>query len=142
MVVPEARNRAAREARSSAPGYRNGARGCVVPEARRLALRGSGGGPYGAVKAALHAFAYDLAHELGPRGGTASVVAPGLVPDTEFWAGRLSDESRRERAAQTLVGRGGDAGGGGVAHPLAAGPDGGWMTGQVLSPNGRVVLGR
>src|SRR5205809_1116575 len=106
------------------------------------ALRGSGGGAYGAVKAALHGFVYDLARNLGEQGGTANVVAPGFVPDTEFWAGRLTSESRRERAAQTLVGREGTPEE--VASLIAwlLGPDGGWVTGQVLSPNGGVVLGR
>jgi 3-oxoacyl-[acyl-carrier protein] reductase len=50
--------------------------------------------------------------------------------------------SRRERAAQTLVGREGTPEE--VASLIAwlLGPDGGWVTGQVLSPNGGVVLGR
>ena len=116
--------------------------GRVVLLSSVAALRGSGGGPYGAAKAALHAFVYDLARDLGSWGGTANVVAPGFVPDTEFWAGRLTNESRRERAAQTLVSREG------TPEEVASlicwllGPDGGWVTGQVLSPNGGVVLGR
>ena len=116
--------------------------GRVVLISSVAALRGSGGGAYGAMKAALHAWAFDLARELGPGGGTANVIAPGFVPDTEFWAGRLTDESRRERAAQTLVGREGTPAE--IASLIAwlLGPDGGWMTGQVLSPNGGVVLGR
>jgi 3-oxoacyl-[acyl-carrier protein] reductase len=79
---------------------------------------------------------------VGDGGGTANVVAPGFVPDTEFWAGRLTGESRRERAAQTLVGREGTPEE--VASPISwlPGPDGGWVTGQVLSPNGGVVLVR
>jgi 3-oxoacyl-[acyl-carrier protein] reductase len=81
--------------------------GRVVLLSSVAALRGSGGGPYAAMKAALHGWAYDLARELGPYGGTANVVAPGFVPDTEFWASRLTAESRRDRAAQTLVGRAG-----------------------------------
>ncbi len=103
------------------------------------ALHGSGGGPYGAMKAALHAWMYDLASE---HGGTANAVAPGFVPDTEFWAGRLTEESRGRRAAQTLVGREGTPEE--VASLIAwlLGPDGGWTTGQVLSPKGGVVLGR
>ena len=94
------------------------------------------------MKAALHAWVYDLARDLGPHGGTANVVAPGFVPGTGFWSGRLSAESPRERAAQTLVGREGtpDEVAGLIGWLL--GPDGGWMTGQVLSPNGGVVLGR
>jgi len=116
--------------------------GRVVLLSSVAALRGSGGGPYGAMKAALHAWMFDLARDLGRHGGTANVVAPGFVPDTEFWAGRLTDESRRERAGQTLTGREG------FPEEIASliswllGPDGGWMTGQVLSPNGGVVLGR
>lgn len=116
--------------------------GRVILISSVAALRGSGGGPYGAVKAALHAYMYDLARELGEHAGTANVVAPGFVPDTEFWAERLSPESRARRAAQTLVGREGSP------QEIAAligwllGPDGGWMTGQVLSPNGGAVLGR
>ena len=115
--------------------------GRVVLLSSVAALRGSGGGAYGAAKAALHGYVYDLARKLGTR-GTANVVAPGFVPDTEFWAGRLTSESRRERAAQTLVGREGTPEE--VASLIAwlLGPDGGWVTGQVLSPNGGVVLGR
>jgi 3-oxoacyl-[acyl-carrier protein] reductase len=121
-------------------GLQDGGR--IVLVSSVAALRGSGGGPYGAMKAALHAWAYDLARELGPGGGTANVVAPGFVPDTGFWAGRLTAESRRERGAQTLVGREGTPAE--VASLIAwlLGPDGGWVTGQVLSPNGGVVLGR
>lgn len=76
----------------------------------------------------------------------ARTVAPptpsGFVPDTEFWTGRLTAESRRERAAQALVGREGTPQE--VASLIAwlLGPDGGWVTGQVLSANGGIVLGR
>ena len=116
--------------------------GRVVLLSSVAAMRGSGGGAYGAVKAALHGFAFDLARELGAHGGTAIVVAPGCVPDTEFWAGRLTGDSRRERAAQTLVGREGTPEEVASLISWLLGPDGGWMTGQVLSPNGGVVLGR
>jgi 3-oxoacyl-[acyl-carrier protein] reductase len=122
------------------PVERDGGR--VVLLSSVAALRGSGGGPYGAAKAALHGFVYDLARELGAHGGTANVVAPGFVPDTEFWAGRLTGESRRQRAAQTLVGREGTPEEVASLISWLLGPDGGWVTGQVLSPNGGVVLGR
>ena len=118
------------------------ASGRVVLVSSVAALRGSGGGGYGAMKAALHAWAYDLARELGPQGGTANVVAPGFVPDTGFWSGRLSAESRQERAPQTLVGREGTPDEVAALIGWLLGPDAGWMTGQVLSPNGGVVLGR
>jgi 3-oxoacyl-[acyl-carrier protein] reductase len=116
--------------------------GRVVLLSSVAALRGSGGGPYGAMKAALHAWMFDLARQLGEHGGTANVIAPGFVPDTEFWTGRLTEQARADRAAQTLVGREGTPAE--VASLIAwlLGPDGGWMTGQVLSLNGGVVLGR
>jgi 3-oxoacyl-[acyl-carrier protein] reductase len=118
------------------------AAGRVVLLSSVAALRGSGGGPYGAMKAALHSWMFDLAATFGVHGGTANVVAPGFVPDTEFWAGRLTEQSRTQRVAQTLVGRAG------TPQEVASlicwllGPDAGWVTGQVLSPNGGVVLGR
>ena len=49
--------------------------GRVVLLSSVAALRGSGGGPYGAMKAALHAWAFDLARELGSHQGTANVIA-------------------------------------------------------------------
>ncbi len=47
-----------------------------------------------------------------------------------------------QRSGQTLVGRPGTPDE--IASLVAwlLGPDGGWVTGQVLSPNGGVVLGR
>jgi hypothetical protein len=98
------------------------------------ALRGSGGGPYAAMKAALHGWVYDLAAEVGPHGGTANVVAPGFVPDTEFSAGRLTAESRQRRAAQTLVGREGTPDEIASLITWLLGPDRGWVTGQIISP--------
>jgi NAD(P)-dependent dehydrogenase (short-subunit alcohol dehydrogenase family) len=116
--------------------------GRVVLISSIAALRGSGGGGYGATKAALHAYAFDLARELGRHGGTANVVAPGFVPDTGFWEGRRTPELIAERAAQTLVGREGTPDEVASLICWLLGPDGGWVTGQVLSPNGGVVLGR
>ena len=115
--------------------------GRVVLLSSVSALRGSRTGSYGASKAALHAWMFDLAAQLGRFGGTANVVAPGFVPGTEFWAG-VSDEVVQNRIAQTLVGRVGDADeiGGIIAWLL--GPDAGWVTAQIISPNGGMVLGR
>jgi NAD(P)-dependent dehydrogenase (short-subunit alcohol dehydrogenase family) len=95
-----------------------------------------------AMKAALHAWAFDLARELGTRQGTANVIAPGFVPDTGFWAGRLNDELVAQRSGQTLVGRPGTPEEVASFIDWLLSADGGWVTGQVLSPNGGSVLGR
>jgi 3-oxoacyl-[acyl-carrier protein] reductase len=116
--------------------------GRVVLISSVAGIRGSGGGPYGAMKAALHALAFDLARDLGSHGGTANVVAPGFVPDTEFWEGRRTPELIEQRASQTLVGRPGTPDEVASLISWLLGPDGGWVTGQVLSPNGGAVLGR
>jgi 3-oxoacyl-[acyl-carrier protein] reductase len=119
-----------------------GAGGRVVLLSSIAGLRGSGGGPYGATKAALHAYCFDLARDLGASGGTANVLAPGFVPDTEFWEGRRTPELIADRARGTLVGRPGTPEEVASLVGWLLGPDGGWVTGQVLSPNGGAVLGR
>ena len=116
--------------------------GRVVLLSSIAGLRGSGGGPYGAMKAALHAYCFDLARDLGAGGGTANVLAPGFVPDTEFWEGRRTPELIADRARGTLVGRPGSPEEVASLVGWLLGPDGGWVTGQILSPNGGAVLGR
>lgn len=49
-----------------------------------------GSGSYGAAKAALESWTVGLARELGPRGITANLVAPGLVQETEFFREQLA----------------------------------------------------
>jgi NAD(P)-dependent dehydrogenase (short-subunit alcohol dehydrogenase family) len=99
-------------------------------------------GPYSAAKAALHGWAYDLARELGPHGATVNVIAPGYVADTEFFGGRLTPEGHAQRVAETLVGRAGRPVDIAAAVRYLAGPDAGYVTGQVLSVNGGIVFGR
>lgn len=118
------------------------ASGRIVLLSSVAALRGSGSGPYGAMKSALHAWMFDLARNLGHHGGTANVVAPGFVPETEFWEGRLDDEILKQKCSDTLVGRPGTPREVASLITWLLGADGGWVTGQVLSPNGGSVLGR
>jgi 3-oxoacyl-[acyl-carrier protein] reductase len=109
------------------------------------AIRGGGSGSYGAAKAALHPYAYDLAADLGdlgPRGITVNVVAPGFIDDTEFFGGRMSDERRQVLIGQTLnarVGTPSDVAS--LAHWLAS-PGAGHVTAQVLQVNGGAEHGR
>lgn len=115
---------------------RPGARVVMVSSA--AALRG--GGAYGAAKAALHAWMYDLARHLG-GGGTANVVAPGFVDDGERCL-RRSPEERTRLLDETLVGRGASAEDVAGAVRWLAAPGTGHVTGQVVQVNGGAVLGR
>lgn len=104
---------------------------------------GSGyGGSYGAAKAALHAWVFWLAAELGPEGITANLVLPGYVPDTEFFGARRDAEFDAVRVARSLVKRAGTSEEVADAVGFLADPRAGYITGQLLGVNGGMVLGR
>ncbi|WP_327684741.1 SDR family NAD(P)-dependent oxidoreductase [Streptomyces sp. NBC_00467] len=106
------------------------------------AYRGSGLAPYAAAKAALHPYAFKLARELGPRGITVNVVAPGFVEETEFFGGGDFPEERRSAlVAETATGRIGHPGD--VAQTLRwlASSAAGHITAQVIQVNGGAERG-
>ncbi|MGW2152190.1 SDR family NAD(P)-dependent oxidoreductase [Nonomuraea sp. NPDC001699] len=107
-----------------------------------IAARGTGSGSYGAAKAAVESWTADLAAELGPRGVTANVVAPGLVMETEFFRGRLTEESVKARVQKTRNGRPGTPSDVADTVLFLASAGAGHMTGQVLHLNGGAYLGR
>lgn len=101
-----------------------------------------GGGDYGAAKGALLPWNLDLAQDVGKRGGTANVVAPGFVVDTEFFGDRLTEQRRERLVGQTFTGRAGEPDD--VADVIAylASPGARHVTGQVVHVNGGAVAGR
>ncbi|MEV5749393.1 SDR family oxidoreductase [Actinoallomurus sp. NPDC052308] len=121
------------------------ANGRVVLVGSIAGVRGGGArgnGSYGAAKAAVHNLAADLGARLGPRGITVNTVSPGLVEDTEFFNGTLSEERRARSSSETFTGR--------VATPaevaatvaFLASPAAGHITGQVIHVNGGAFPGR
>ncbi|NOV03102.1 elongation factor P 5-aminopentanone reductase [Paenibacillus planticolens] len=89
---------------------------------------------YSTAKGGLNAFTKALAKELAPSGVTVNAVAPGAV-ETEMMAG-FQTEERDAIASEIPVGRFA------MPHEVAslvyflALPESGYITGQIISPNG------
>ncbi|MFG1703408.1 SDR family NAD(P)-dependent oxidoreductase [Nonomuraea sp. M3C6] len=107
-----------------------------------IAARGTGSGSYGAAKAAMESWTADLAAELGPKGITANVVSPGLVVDTEFFRGRLTEDGIRARVQNTRNGRPGTPNDVADTVLFLASAGARHVTGQVVHVNGGAYLGR
>lgn len=93
---------------------------------------------YSASKAAIIGFTKALAKEMGPSNIRVNCVAPGVV-DTEMNAS-LGEDAMKELCEETPLGR--------LAQPseiartvlFLASEDASFITGQVLSPNGGIVI--
>lgn len=93
---------------------------------------------YSATKAAVIGLTKALAQELGPSGITVNCVAPGVI-DTEMNAG-YSPEDLAALADETPLGRLGTAEEVARAIAFLACGEGDFFTGQVLAPNGGLVI--
>ena len=100
-----------------------------------------GSSAYGATKGAVEVLTRYLAKELGARGITANVVAPGPIA-TDFGGGRVRDnkELNDHLAELTALGRVGLPGDiGGVVSFLCS-EDAQWVTGQRIEASGGINL--
>ena len=93
---------------------------------------------YSAAKAAVIGLTKALAKEVGPSGIQVNCIAPGPV-ETEMMAD-FSPADRRALAADTPLGRLGTAEDIGALAAFLAGSGGDFITGQIISPNGGVVI--
>ena len=114
--------------------------GRIVNVSSIAALRG-GGVAYASAKAAILGLTYSLASELGPDGITVNAVAPGYIPDTEFFGDSMTPERHERLVAQTLTGRPGTPDDVAAAIVYLASPEAGQVTAQILQVNGGALPG-
>jgi 3-oxoacyl-[acyl-carrier protein] reductase len=96
----------------------------------------TGAGSYGAAKAAVAAWNSELAGTLGKRDVTCNVISPGLIEETEFFHGRLSDERRELLISRTATGRAGNPDDAAGLALFLASPGARHLTGQTFHLNG------
>jgi 3-oxoacyl-[acyl-carrier protein] reductase len=94
---------------------------------------------YASSKAGMIGLTTSLAKELAGRGVTVNAVSPGFI-DTDMTAEHLPDAQRAKLIEQIPLARIGLADD--VAHAVAflAGPEAGYITGQVLRVNGGLLM--
>ena len=113
--------------------------GRIVNLSSVVGLRGNAGQTnYSASKAGLIGLTKALAKEVGPSGVRVNCIAPGAV-DTDMNA-RLSEEERRSVEEETPLGRMGSPEEIASVMAFLASEEAGFLTGQVVSPNGGLVI--
>jgi NAD(P)-dependent dehydrogenase (short-subunit alcohol dehydrogenase family) len=129
-----------RVTKRAAQGMLRARRGRIILMSSVVGLLGSAGqANYAAAKAGLVGFARSMARELGSRGITVNVVAPGPV-ETEMTA-VLSEQRLAELTSATPLGR--------MAAPeeiagtvwFLASPDAAYITGAVIPVDGGLGMG-
>lgn len=115
-------------------------RGRVINMTSVVGEMGNGGqSAYAASKAAIIGFTKSLARELSGRAITVNAIAPGYIA-TDMTAEHLPEEQRHKLLDQIPLSRIGTAEDIGDAVAFLAGPEAGYITGQVLRVNGGLLM--
>ncbi len=120
-------------------GMMKARKGRIISIASVVGLIGNPGqANYAAAKAGIIAFSKSLAREIGARGITVNVVAPGFI-DTQMTEA-LPEESRRALLAQIALGRLGTPADVAEAVGFLASPAAAYITGETLHVNGGMYM--
>jgi 3-oxoacyl-[acyl-carrier protein] reductase len=114
-------------------------RGRIISIASVVGLIGNAGqANYAAAKAGIIGFSKSLAREVGSRGITVNVVAPGFI-DTDMTRA-LTEEQRTALLAPIALGRLGSVDDVAAAVSFLASPAAGYITGETLHVNGGMYM--
>jgi len=120
-------------------GMMKARRGRIVNIASVIAVMGNAGqANYAATKSGMVGFSKSLAREIGSRGITVNVVAPGFI-DTDMTKD-LPEANRNSMLEQVPLGRLGDSIDIANAVVFLASPAGAYITGETLHVNGGMVM--
>ncbi|MCH9695583.1 MAG: 3-oxoacyl-ACP reductase FabG [Gammaproteobacteria bacterium] len=120
-------------------GMMKARQGRIINIASVIAVMGNAGqANYAATKAGMIGFSKSLAREIGSRGITVNVVAPGFI-DTDMTK-VLPDEQRAAMLGQVPLGRLGDSADIANAVVFLASGGGAYITGETLHVNGGMVM--
>jgi 3-oxoacyl-[acyl-carrier protein] reductase len=120
-------------------GMMKARKGRIVSIASVVGVTGNPGqANYAAAKAGIIAFSKSLAREIGSRGITVNVVAPGFV-DTDMTRA-LTDDQRTALLGQIALGRLGAPEDIAQAVLFLASPAAAWITGETLHVNGGMYM--
>jgi len=120
-------------------GMMKARKGRIVNIASVIGLTGNPGqANYAAAKAGIIAFSKSLAREIGSRGITVNVVAPGFI-DTDMTRS-LTEEQRQALLGQIALGRLGAPNDIAQAVLFLASPAANYITGETLHVNGGMYM--
>ena len=128
-----------RLSRAVVPGMMKARSGRIISIGSVVGTMGNAGQTnYAAAKAGLIGFSKSLAREIGSRGITVNVVAPGFI-ETDMTRG-MKDEQRSALLTQVPLRRLGDVGDIAAAVAFLASTEAAYVTGETLHVNGGMYM--